>query len=142
MEKVGKFKKIRINGHKCEIGCMNVLDPYCVYINIGGWVKPIDDSIEVVIKRFTTSLNKMLNESSFQLFGDDIKRYNRILDIQHSDTKTSSRVKENFTFMSIELTLYFNQKISVKDERLQWLAKSIFDYTSEFRLFEYKSSKN
>lgn len=130
----------KINGYTIEYGSFNILSPKSAYLNLGSWVRPIEGDLNDHMKVFQRRLRRWVDNAHPQLFGgqlDPSMPIIRIVDYSDSTNGGSNtiRVNNNFTFCSIELTLFFKKPISIRDQDIrdnfELLFMSLIDFLEE-----------
>lgn len=122
LEKQGKLNKINVNGFNCQFGTTNAIDGKCIYSVIGCWVKPLNGDLESEIKILKQKISNLVKDFTNQLFNDVIDRkMPKIIIVENSNTKFSNntrRVNEIYSFVQIDITLYFNKKIDIRNKEI------------------------
>lgn len=148
--KIGQQKTYKVEGFKVNYGTINSKDPKCIYLNLSGYVKPDEGyDLNTEINQFKKHFKVLLRDAVNQLFGKDIDdKMPIILFVNVSDTEQATsfnRVNKTFTYFNIDITLYFNKPINVRDsdvgDKLSLLFYVIFDMLKESRNLSFKPTK-
>jgi len=151
-QKVGSEIIQNINGYKTKLGTVNSELGKCFYLNLGGWVKPIDDTdLNIQMKTFERILKFWVDDASKQLLQGKLDPRMPIIKIvDYADSINGSatnktRVNNTYTYFSIELTIFFKEKQTLRDDNFKDLLLLLFysleDYLSENPQLDFKSRK-
>lgn len=151
-EKKGKYLKQKINGYSTEIGVLDSNIGRSCFLHLGCYAKPIWDDRDLgdLIKLFERKLRFWSDSAVGELFSEILDTKMPIIkNVESSDTTFTAnkkRVNNSYTYVSIELTLFFNQKIDIREQqmidRLSLLLYSLVDFLDENQDLSFKPTRS
>ena len=134
-------KIINLNEFQVAYGLTNKKQGLSCYINLGLWIKPIDDSLG--FDRLSKKLGYQLRQLVYQFTKENLsaiqnKEMPYLVDLQMVDEESNPRCYESRTYCDIEVTLFFNTKQEWKDNdnfhsSIRLLSQEILDLLIDYQ---------
>lgn len=130
----------KIHGFNTKFGVMDRSNQKSSYIAVGAWVKPKEekDILNNHINGFKSIFRVFSNKCINGIFGELINDSIIIRNIEYTDNDNYLQtIKTGYTFISIELTIFFKSEIDIKSKEMkdkhQLVCSSIVDLLLENR---------
>ena len=147
----GREHRTKINGYATKIGVLDANNSTSCYIHFGGYVKPLPEKdLNKSMTSFERKLRFWIDDAAKQLLNGKLRKDIPIIknvDWSSSELRTNiTRVNNVYSYFSIELTLFFADKVNVHDEnqldRLLLLSYSLSDYLDENQDLSFKPTRS
>ena len=146
----GQYENQKIDGYTTQIGVLDADNATSCYLTFGGYVRPNDNiDLNQAMKGFKLHLRKHVDSATAQLLSTIINTNMPVIrNVDYSDTSTSTngaRVNNIYTYFSIELTIFFNQPINIRDQEMKDLLSlvlfSLSDFVGECRELSFSPAR-
>jgi len=139
--KLGRFIPLEdYKNVKIGYGTIDHKNLKTIYLSFNSWLEPENDcdSFDTIIKSSRNCIKKLIYN-----LGSDLFRPESIVDL---DVRTNGIKIEKRSFMNLEITLYVNNQINIKDKNLKMdinnmMKMVVDDCLNDERLFNFNKKK-